>query len=73
MLGGGGWHRLVGDSYQWLPCAPDGVIRSVVFPGLWLSVEALLSGDLRGLLQTLDRGLSTPEHAEFVERLARKP
>ena len=66
------WHRLVGDSYQLLPCPPDGVIRSVVFPGLWLSLEALLNGDLRGLLQTLDRGLATPEHAEFVERLARK-
>ena len=66
------WHRLVPDSYQTVPCSPDGVIRSVVFPGLWLNVAALLAGDLRALLDTLEKGLATPEHAEFVERLARK-
>ena len=67
------WHRLVGDTYQLTPCPPGGVIRSVVFPGLWLNVAALLANDLRALLETLEKGLASPEHAEFVERLGRKP
>ncbi len=67
------WHRLVGDNYQLLPCSPDGLIRSVVFPGLWLNVTALLANDLRALLATLEKGLATPEHAEFIERISRQP
>lgn len=67
------WHRLVGDNYQLLPCSPDGIIRSVVFPGLWLNVTALLANDLRTLLATLEKGLATPEHAEFIERISRQP
>jgi Uma2 family endonuclease len=49
---------------------PDGIYRSEVFPGLWLDPRGLLSGDLPSLRETLDRGLATPEHAEFVDRLA---
>ena len=32
--------------------------------------RALLADDLKGLLEALDRGLATPEHAAFVARLA---
>ena len=64
------WHRLVGDEYQELDAGPDGIIRSVVFPGLWLNVEALLRRSSSDLLATLDRGLRSPEHAEFAEYLA---
>jgi Uma2 family endonuclease len=49
---------------------PDGVFRSEVFPGLWLDPGALLNGDMGRLVATLDQGLATPEHAEFVARLA---
>jgi Uma2 family endonuclease len=48
----------------------DGLYRSRVFPGLWLDPSALLSGDLDGLIATLDRSLASPEHAAFVARLA---
>ena len=53
---------------------PDraGVIRSVVFPGLWLDTRALLGEDLAKVLATLDRGLRSPEHKTFVRSLARK-
>jgi hypothetical protein len=56
-----------------VPMAPgaDGLYRSEVFPGLWLDPAALLAGDLRRLRQVVDQGLATPEHAEFVTRLAR--
>jgi Uma2 family endonuclease len=49
---------------------PDGIYRSEVFPGLWLDPKALLAGDLEAIIATLDRGLATPEHAAFVQRLA---
>ena len=54
------------------PLAPDddGVIRSVVFPGLWLDPKALLVGDLRRMLAVLRQGLATPEHTGFVQDLA---
>ena len=50
---------------------PDGsgVIRSEVFPGLWLDPAALLAVNARRLLEVLRGGLATPEHAAFVQRL----
>lgn len=50
--------------------ATDGVIRSSVFPGLWLDANALLANDSSRLVSTLNQGLATPEHQAFVERLA---
>lgn len=53
--------------------APDeaGVFRSMVFPGLWIPVRALLSGDLASAAATLQQGLATPEHAALVNRLGK--
>jgi len=48
----------------------DGVIRIRCFPGLWIHVEAVLARDARRMLATLERGLASPEHAEFVRGLA---
>ena len=48
------------------------MIRSRVFPGLWLDVKALLKGDLARVLAVLQQGLASPEHAAFVKRLAKK-
>lgn len=50
---------------------PDekGVIRSQVFPGLWLSINALCQGDRSQLLAVLQAGLRTRAHQTFVERL----
>jgi hypothetical protein len=49
--------------------APDanGIIESQIFPGLRLAVGALLEGDLATVL-SLQKGLSTAEHAAFVTR-----
>lgn len=41
----------------------DGVVRSELFPGLWLDSAALMAGDAARMLATLDLGLATPEHA----------
>lgn len=64
------WHRLVGDAYQRMPVTPEGVIRSVVFPGLWIDVAAMLRTDMLQVVKTLDQGLSSSDHAEFVAYLA---
>lgn len=36
------WFQLVDGEYQQLTPDSDGIIRSQVFPGLWLAVESLL-------------------------------
>ncbi|MCC6538334.1 MAG: Uma2 family endonuclease [Bryobacterales bacterium] len=65
------WRRLQPDgSYAVLEPGPDGVIRSQVFPGLWLNVAAFWADNGISLERTLDAGLASPEHAEFVHRLA---
>ena len=63
------WFCLEGDEYQRLAPDGSGVLRSRVFPGLWLDTGALLDGDVKRVLSVLDEGLRTPEHAELVRRL----
>ncbi len=54
------------------PVAADGLLRSEVFPGLWLDPEAALSADSRRLLDALRQGLTTPEHRAFAAQPLRK-
>jgi hypothetical protein len=65
------WFVLRGDRYERLPLSEDGLYRSEVFPGLWLDRQALIAEDLSKLQAIVQRGLATPEHQQFVERLAR--
>ena len=53
---------------------PDkkGVFKSGAFAGLWLDTAALFRGDKKRMIQTLEDGLATPEHAAFVKQLASK-
>lgn len=64
-------HWLALRNGAFVPLEPDasGVIRSEVFPGLWLNVPALLAGQLADVLATLQLGLASPEHAAFVAQL----
>jgi Uma2 family endonuclease len=64
------WFALRGEQYEPLRVGPDGVVRSEVFPGLWLDPAALVAGDGLRLIAALQQGLASPEHAAFVERLA---
>ncbi len=54
-----------------LKAGPDGVYRSRTFPGLWLNPAALFERSARGVTETLQSGLATPEHAAFVAKLAK--
>jgi hypothetical protein len=64
------WFVRRGTHFVVLRLAPDGIYRSKVFPGLWLDPTALYAQDLDRLIQVLEQGLATPEHAAFVARLA---
>jgi hypothetical protein len=64
------WHVRRGRKLARVRPGRDGLYRSKVFPGLWLDPAALLRGDIAGVLAALDRGLATPEHADFVACLA---
>lgn len=66
------WHRWEDGAYRIVPPDKDGLWRSTTFPGLWLDGKALLSGDLAKVLAVLQQGLDSVEHAEFVNRLAKK-
>jgi hypothetical protein len=63
------WFALRGSRYELLPADGEGVLRSEVFPGLWLDVRSLLAGDMAAVLQRLAKGLADPAHAALVARL----
>ena len=58
--------------YESLQADEQGVLRSEVFPGLWLQPATLWAGDLATMLAVLQEGLASPEHAAFVEGLKAK-
>jgi len=63
------WFVLRAGQYERLPLDAEGLLRSEVFPGLWLDPVALLRGDLTTVFAVVQRGLTSPEHAAFVTRL----
>jgi Uma2 family endonuclease len=62
------WFRLERGEYIPLQSA-DGIVRSQVFPGLWLSVDALLAGDMAAVLRTLQDGVATADFKAFSRKL----
>ncbi len=67
------WFALRAGRYQPLAPGPDGVLRSEVFPGLWLDAAALVRDDLARVLAVGQQGRASPEHAAFVARLNPAP
>ena len=63
------WFLLNGPRYVKLRAGRDGIHRSVVFPGLWLDVAALVRTDGPEVMRVLNLGLAGPEHAGFVASL----
>lgn len=64
------WFVLQEGRYVSLIADERGIIRSEVFPGLWLSVNGLRQGNRAEILEVLQSGLATLEHQAFVERLS---
>lgn len=63
------WFVLREGGYESLEPDENSLLRSEIFPGLWLQPAALWSADVATLLAALQEGLATPEHATFVEQL----
>ena len=63
------WFSLEGGVYE--PLQPDeaGILRSRVFPGLWLDVEAFWAGDLATMQNVLQQGLASEEYIAFANNL----
>lgn len=64
------WRVLENGAYVALTLPPDGIIRSQVFPGLWLDVPAFWADDGAKMLAVLNAGLASEGHRKFVQRLA---
>lgn len=66
------WFSLTEGEY--VPLQPDenGVVKSLVFPGLWLSILLILAGDLAEAIAVLQLGLNSLEHAQFIELLSNR-
>ncbi len=64
------WWQLVDGEYVALERDSEGIIRSQVFPGLWLDVLALLDGNMTQVMAVLQQGLNSPEHDDFVRGLS---
>jgi hypothetical protein len=60
------WFVLRGALFDPLPMDQHGIFRSEIFPGLWLDALAMIRRDLAQVLQVLQQGLASPEHAAFV-------
>jgi hypothetical protein len=63
------WHRLREGVYELLPVDDAGVIRSEVFPGLWLDTRAMLEERGPEVYATLQRGMATEEYRRFAASL----
>ena len=66
------WFVLQDGTYISLPIDADGILRSRVFPGLWLAVNYLLAGDLTQVVAALKLGLESPEYLAFQQSLGTK-
>jgi Uma2 family endonuclease len=63
------WHVLTAGKYVPMQPGSDGLLRSQVFPGLWLDPASLWANEVAGVLAMQQEGLRSPEHAEFVAHL----
>jgi len=63
------WRVLQNGVYLSQSALADGILRSHVFPGLWLDVAAFWQDDGAKMSEALNAGLSTPDHQRFVEKL----
>ena len=60
------WWELKAGDYHEILVSADGLLKSRVFPGLWLDAAALLRGDMKAVLAALRRGLDSAEHKAFL-------
>ena len=64
------WREQLDGVYREMPPDASGIIRSRVFPGLWLDAAAIAAADWAGFAAAGQRGIASAGHAEFVQKLA---
>jgi hypothetical protein len=67
------WFVLQGTEYVKQTADTSGLMKSQVFPGLWVNPDDLVKQSMDSMLRTLDRGLASPEHVAFVQKLNYQP
>ncbi|HET6384914.1 MAG TPA: Uma2 family endonuclease [Armatimonadota bacterium] len=63
------WFLLQNGRYETIPSDEDGILRSRIFPGLWLDPAALLTGNTARVLQVLQQGVDSEEHQQWAAKL----
>ena len=63
------WRYVSRGRYREIEPSEGGLLRSRIFPGLWLDPAALWNPK-RSVRKALERGVRSPEHAAFIRRLA---
>jgi Uma2 family endonuclease len=64
------WFVLTDGEYRRLEPGADGIYHSKLFPGLWLDRQGLLERNRARVVECVQLGLQSQDHAAFVERLA---
>jgi hypothetical protein len=63
------WRGLSRGRYREMTPGSDGLLRSRVFPGLWLDPDAVWNAK-KSLRKAVEQGIQSAEHAAFVRSLA---
>lgn len=63
------WFVLREGVYEEMQPDTEGILRSEIFPGLWLDAAALIGGDLSQVLAVLQQGIDSDEHRAYVTKL----
>ena len=63
------WFYLQDGKYIRLHGDDNNIIKSQVFPGLWLAIDSLLNYDLAEVIGVVQQGLNTTEHQNFVREV----
>jgi Uma2 family endonuclease len=66
------WFARGKSGFRELRPGANGVLQSKVFPGLWLEPSTVFASTPKPMLAVLERGLASPEHAKFVEKLGKR-
>lgn len=64
------WFVLRNSQFEALAADSAGIMKSEVFPGLWIDAAALINDNPRRAHEALMEGLKSPEHEAFVQRLS---
>jgi len=63
------WFMLIEGVYELIKPGEDGIIHSGIFPGLWLNPATFWERNLAGMLETVQAGVTSAEHATLLSRL----